>query len=83
MLKIVHGFVCKDTVALARWMLDESLAGNIRGAAVCVKMDDARDEVRFTGAYGTARPHNAVCAAAHMYWVASEHARNATVRNEG
>jgi hypothetical protein len=61
-------------VAVAKWVVQESLSGNVRGLALSMRKGDGRDEVLFTGAY-RATPQSALGAAAHMYWVASERAR--------
>lgn len=70
MLQVVREMVCKDTVAIAKWMLRETLTGNLRGVAVCFRTTDGREKFVFTGAYRS-RPESAIGAAARLYWAAS------------
>jgi hypothetical protein len=80
MFQVVRSLVCKDTVAVAKWIVQRSLSGDVRGVAVCLKMDDGTDKAVFTGAYRS-RPLSALSAAAHMYWAASERARTHVERS--
>jgi hypothetical protein len=71
MLQVIRGFVCRDTVALAKWFVEQALSGNLLGMAVCFRLARGEEEFLFTGAY-KARPENALAAAARMYRTASK-----------
>jgi hypothetical protein len=62
--------VCRDTVAVAKWLVEQSTCGGLRGVAVCIRLEHQDDEVLFTGCY-RARPTVALAAAARMQWAAS------------
>jgi hypothetical protein len=70
MLRLVRGMVCRDTVAVAEWLVEHSTCGELRGVAVCVRRAHQDDEVLLTGVYRN-RPTMALAAAARMTWVAS------------
>jgi hypothetical protein len=73
MLQVVRGLVCRDTVALAKWIFNHATTGKVRGVALALRMENGSDRVVFTGAF-KASPKSAVAAAARMYWVASKKA---------
>lgn len=69
MFSVVRTLICKDTVLLARWLVEQAVTGKIRGIAVAVRLLDGSDDVLFTGAYRQ-RPGHAIAAAGHMHWLA-------------
>jgi hypothetical protein len=51
MLKVVSLGVCRDTIALFRFLLRLAITGEIRGAAVCYYRRGIGTEVALTGIY--------------------------------
>jgi curli biogenesis system outer membrane secretion channel CsgG len=74
MLNVVRALVSRDTLILAKWVVEQVAAGRVRGIAVALRLVDGTDEVVFSGAYHT-RAANAIAAAGKMYWVASSRAQ--------
>lgn len=70
MLQVIRGFICSDSVALAKWLLEQSKSGNSRGMAVCVRNANGNEEFLFTGSFRS-HPESAIGAVARMYWAAA------------
>lgn len=70
MLQVVRTLVCRDTVALSKWLLQHALTGELQGIAIEVRLRDGAHDVMFTGCYSS--PRNALAAAAEIYRRACE-----------
>lgn len=71
MLQVVARFgICRDTVAVLKFLLELALTGQLRGLALCYRTAEGKDEVLFTGVHDR-RPESALGAASQMHVVAA------------
>lgn len=70
MLNVVHSMICKDSLILAKWVVEQIARGRVRGIGVALRLSDGHDEVVFAGLHRR-RAEVAVAAASRMYWIAS------------
>lgn len=58
-------YTCRDTVAVLKVLLSMAIKGELRGLALCYRMQDGREETVFTGLY-KAHPASAENAAKRL-----------------